>query len=133
MLSPASKVKNKLGVPEFQIIASFNKPDQAQSEYKNRWQIESAFKALKFSGFNIEDTHLTDIDRLNKLFALVLVAFVWAYKAGIFLQSLIPVKIKKQGRKAQSIFKYGLNYIANILFSNDIDNFRMCGKFLSCT
>ena len=32
------------------------------------------------SGFNIEDTHLTDIDRINKLYALVLVAFVLAYK-----------------------------------------------------
>jgi hypothetical protein len=40
--------------------------------------------ALKTTGFNIEDTHLTDIDRINKLFALVLIAFVWAYKVGIF-------------------------------------------------
>ena len=39
----ASKVKNRKGVPELQIIVSFNKPDQAQSLYKERWQIESAF------------------------------------------------------------------------------------------
>jgi hypothetical protein len=129
----ASKVKNKLGIPEFQIIASFNKPDQAQSIYKERWQIESAFKALKSSGFNIEDTHLADIDRLSKLFALVLVAFVWAYKAGIFLDSQTPIKIKNHGRKAKSIFKYGLTYLSNILFSNNIETFKECCKFLSCT
>jgi len=41
----ASKVKNKKGVPEFQIIVSFNKPEQAQSIYKERWQIETAFYA----------------------------------------------------------------------------------------
>jgi IS4 transposase len=70
----ASKVKSKFSIQEFQIIALFNKPDQAQSIYKERWQIESAFKALKSSGFNIEDTHLSDVDRLSKLFALVLVA-----------------------------------------------------------
>lgn len=116
----ASKVKNKLGIPEFQIIASFNKPDQAQSIYKERWQIESAFKALKSCGFNIEDTHLTDIDRLGKIFALVLVAFVWVYKAGIFLDSQVPIKIKNHGRKTKGIFKYGLTYLAKILFSNNI-------------
>jgi len=129
----ASKIKNKQGVPELQIIVSFNKPDEAQSLYKERWQIETAFKALKTSGFNIEDTHLTDIDRINKLFALVLVAFVWAYKAGIFLNALYPIKIKKHGRRAKSLFKYGLTYIASVLFYNDIDDFIECCKFLSCT
>jgi len=129
----ASKVKNKQGLPELQIIVSFNKPDEAQSLYKERWQIETAFKALKTSGFNIEDTHLTDIDRIEKLFALVLVAFVWAYKIGIFLNSLCPIKIKKHGRRAQSLFKYGLTYLSNILYSNDIDKFINCCKFLSCT
>lgn len=129
----ASKIKNKLGIPELQIIASFNKPDLAQSTYKERWQIESAFRALKSSGFNIEDTHLTDIDRLKKLFALVLVAFVWAYKAGIFLNSEVPIKLKSHGRRAKSIFKHGLNYLAKVLFSNNIESFIECCKFLSCT
>jgi hypothetical protein len=129
----ASKIKNRLGVPELQIIVSFNKPDESQSVYKERWQIESAFKALKTSGFNVEDTHLTDIDRIHKLFALVLVAFVWAYKTGIYLDSLCPIKIKKHGRKAKSLFKYGLVYLANALFSNNLDKFIECCKFLSCT
>jgi hypothetical protein len=129
----ASKVKNKRGVPELQVIASFNKPDEAQTLYKERWQIESAFKALKTSGFNIEDTHLTELDRVNKLFALVLIAFVWAYKIGIYLNELCPIKIKKHGRKAKSIFKYGLTYLSKMLFSNDIDKYYECCKFLSCT
>lgn len=128
-----SKVKNKQGVPELQIIVSFNKPDQAQSLYKERWQIETAFKALKSSGFNIEDTHLKDIDRINKLFAIVIVAFVWAYKIGIYLNTISPIKVKKHGRKAKSLFKYGLTYLANVLFSNDIVKFEKCCIFLSCT
>jgi len=128
-----SKVKNKKGVPELQVIVSFNKPDDAQSLYKERWQIETAFRALKTSGFNIEDTHLTDLDRISRLFSLVLVAFVWAYKVGIYIDSIRPIKIKKHGRKAKSLFKYGLTYLANVLFSNDIDKFKECCKFLSCT
>jgi hypothetical protein len=43
---------------------------------------------------------LTDIERIHKLFALALVSFVWAYKEGIYLNSLCPIKIKKHGRKA---------------------------------
>jgi hypothetical protein len=129
----ASKVKNKKGVPELQIIASFNKPDEANAYYKERWQIETAFRALKTSGFNIEDTHLTDIERINKLFALVLVAFIWSYKIGVFLNDICPIKIKKHGRRAKSLFKYGLTHLSNVLFSNDINEFTNCCKFLSCT
>jgi hypothetical protein len=129
----ASKIKNKQGVPELQIIVSFNKPQQAQSSYKERWQIETAFRGLKTSGFNIEDAHLTDINRINKLFALVIIAFVWAYKAGIYLDSICPIVIKKHGRRAKSLFKYGLTYLANALFSDDIDRFIFCSNFLSCT
>jgi len=32
----AFKVKNKQGIPELHIIVSFNKPDEAQSAYKER-------------------------------------------------------------------------------------------------
>ena len=128
-----SRVINRQNAPELQIIVSFNKPANAQTLYKERWQIESAFKALKTSGFNIEDTHLTDIERISKLLALVLIAFAWVYKAGIYLDGLRPIKIKNHGRRAKSLFKYGLNFIANLLFSNDIDKFNQCCKFLSCT
>lgn len=63
----ASKVLNNKGIVELQLIVSFSKPEDAQELYKERWQIETAFKALKTSGFNIEDTHLTDVDRIEKL------------------------------------------------------------------
>lgn len=130
----ASKVRNKEGKPELQVVVSFNKPENAMEIYKERWQIETAFRALKTSGFNIEDTHLTDIERIEKLFALVMVAFTWAYLAGDYLNKYIkPIQIKKHGNKAKSLLKYGLTYIASVLlnayFQDDIDIF----KFLSCT
>lgn len=81
----ASKVRNKEGKPELQVVVSFNKPENAMEIYKERWQIETAFRALKTSGFNIEDTHLTDIERIEKLFVLVMVAFTWAYLVGDYL------------------------------------------------
>jgi len=60
----ASKVKNKIGIPEFQIIISFNKPETAQLAYKDRWQIETAFRALKSSGFNTCTTYEVRVSKI---------------------------------------------------------------------
>jgi hypothetical protein len=130
----ASKIKNKQGKPELQIIVSFNDPQNAQAIYKERWQIETAFRALKSSGFNIEDTHLSDMDRIEKLFSIVIMAFTWSYLIGIYLHKNVkPIRVMKHGHRAQSFFKYGLTYIAlvllNPLFHDDINIFQ----FLSCT
>jgi hypothetical protein len=130
----ASKTKNKEGVPEFQIIISFNKPQYAQQLYKERWQIETAFRALKSSGFNIEDTHLFDLFRIEKMFSVVMVAFAWAYVVGVFAnQNVKAIRILKHGNRAKSLFKYGLEIITAVLlnpyYKIEFDVF----KFLSCT
>ena len=95
----ASKVKGKDGKPELQIIISFNQPQHAQTAYKERWQIETAFRGLKSSGFNIENTHLNDLERIEKLFTIVMLTFVWAYVVGVFVnENIKPVRILKNGR-----------------------------------
>ena len=118
---------------DFLIVVSFNKPEQAQDYYKQRWQIEMCFKALKSRGFDIEKTHLKDIERIQKLLLLVLIAFVWCYKVGIFLHQKIPIIIKAHGRKAKSIFKYGLNYIMKVLLNANNQHNIDISEFLSCT
>ncbi|MBJ7883023.1 IS4 family transposase [Gelidibacter salicanalis] len=127
------KLANRQAGQDFLIIVSFNKPEKAQQDYKQRWQIEMCFKAMKSSGFDIERTHLQDVQRIEKLILLVMIAFVWCYKVGIHLHLIKPIIIKKHGRKAKSIFKYGLSFLANVLLNSenqkDIDVF--C--FLSCT
>lgn len=123
----------KLTKGEFLIIISFNKPEQAREDYKQRWQIEMCFKAMKSSGFDIEKTHLTKIERIEKLVLLVMIAFVWCYKVGIYLHKLKPIKVKKHGRKAKSIFKNGLDHVANCLLNSINQNFTEITAFLSCT
>jgi transposase len=61
---------------DFLIIVSFNKPENTQEEYQKRWQIEMCFKAMKSSGFDIEKTYLQDIQRIEKLILLVMIAFI---------------------------------------------------------
>ncbi len=102
--------------------------------YKKRWQIETLFKAFKSSGFNIENTHVTDQKRLEKLFMIVMIALVWCYKVGDFAdQNIKAIKIKKHQRKAISVFKYGLNYLNNVLL-NTLNKLNInVLLFLSCT
>lgn len=119
----------------FLIIVSFNKPEYAKENYAKRWQIETCIKAMKTSGFNIEKTHLNQIDRVEKLLLLVMIAFVWSYKVGIYLNAQVrKIEVKAHGRKAKSIFKYGLDYICQVLLNpNNKEKRREIFKFLSCT
>lgn len=129
-----TKTIDRDGKMEFLIIVSFNKPQQAMEYYKQRWQIETLFRGLKSSGFNIESTHVTDLDRLEKLFSLTMVAFVWCYKVGDYLDDNVKrIIIKKHGRRAVSVFKYGLDYLSKFLFTgvNRLENNLFF--FLSCT
>jgi hypothetical protein len=130
----ASKVKSKTGQPELQIVIAFNRPQNAQQFYKERWQIETAFRGLKSGGFNIENTHLTELCRIEKLFSMVMLAFAWAYVVGVHVNNHVkPIRMLKHGYRAKSLFKYGLDFIATFLLNSmavvDIDIF----KFLSCT
>lgn len=63
---------------EFVIIATYSYDPQTLTVYKYRWQIETMFSALKTSGFNLEDTHLNDLERISKLLSLLCIAFIWA-------------------------------------------------------
>ncbi len=48
-------------------------------------------------------------NRIEKWTLLVMIAFVWCYKTGIFIyENVKKIKIK-HGRKANSIFKCGLS------------------------
>jgi len=119
---------------EYVIVASYCFDPLALENYKKRWQIESMFKAFKSSGFNLESTHLSDLDRISKMLSLISVAFVWAYLSGIYLNDNHKlIRIKKHGRKQYSFFKYGLIFLANAFLNNDFCTIANFFKFLSCT
>jgi hypothetical protein len=128
------KTLNRDGKIEYVIIATYSYDPNTMTKYKDRWQIETMFRALKTSGFNLEDTHLNNIDRISKLLCLLCIAFIWAYLTGIYRhQNIQPIKIKKHGRRAYSFFKYGLVFIAHALLSFIIPDIETIVKILSCT
>ena len=76
------------------------------------------FKGLKSSGFNIEDTHMVHINRIEQLFGVVIIAYTWAYLVGIAANLKVKaIRTLNNGRRAISLVKYGLNFIANPLFN----------------
>jgi hypothetical protein len=121
---------------EYLVIASYNNQGQSVDCYKKRWQIETMFKAFKTNAYNMEDTHLKDDERINKLLVIISIAFFWAYKAGVQKDETKPIKIKKHGRKAYSFFKYGLSALRDLLLngkSREKSQLKSFLKILSCT
>ena len=100
---------------EYLILATDKNAEEALEEYKKRQGIETLFQCLKGRGHNFEDTHMTFPDRIDKQIALLAVAFSWCHATGEWCHSQKPIKIKKHGRKAVSIFRPGLDHIGRIL------------------
>ena len=113
---------------EFLIVASNEKGRQSLEDYKKRWGIEVLFAALKSRGFDLEQTHLIHIERIEKLFALLAIAFTWAHLVGEWIAKTQPLKIKKHGRKEQSLFRYGLDHLQYVLLNiqDHIQQFCKC-------
>ena len=111
------RLYSRKGRPDSLIVVSFNRPDRALEQYKERWEIGMRLKVFKSSGFDIERTHLQDMHRIQKLVPLFMEAFVWYYKVGICLHQIGRIGVKKDRRMAKSIFKYGPDHIASALLN----------------
>jgi hypothetical protein len=130
----ATRVKAKGGRTELMLIASFGTDRCPFANYRERWQVETMFKAMKSSGFNINKTHLMHRDRIENLLKLVMIAYCWCSHVGAYLHLCVkPIKVKKDGRWRVSIFRYGLDHIVQELRT---DNYRLIFndlEILSCT
>lgn len=81
------------------------------ASYGRRWSIECLFKNLKSLGFRLEDTHMTDARHLERLICVLAILFVWAVKMG----EGQPIKVKKHGRRARSVFRVGISRLIELL------------------
>lgn len=111
----------KINSKEWLIIISDHRLSKAPQYYRLRWGIEVFFGACKSRGFNLEDTHVTDVNRLSNLIYLMAIAFCWSLKTGesiIQKGYQIPIKYLKNRRtKLFSIFRLGLDYLKERLLN----------------
>jgi len=131
-----SGIKSK---KEYCVVISNKNNINSLKKYQIRWTIENMFFAFKTRGFNFEDTHMTDIEKIEKLLVLVSIAYCWCVLIGLWLCEQIKITIKIHGRKQKSIFRCGFDYLTNIfrkLLVGTIYNileFNEVAYILSCT
>ncbi len=58
---------------------------------------------------------MTRPDRLERLFGLVILAWVSCLQVGVWLQAQVPIKVKAHGRSAMSLVRYGAERLCNAL------------------
>lgn len=110
----------KDGKTEYLIVASGEQNKDAIEEYKVRWQIETMFGCLKSRGFNFEETHLTQPEKIAKLMMLLALGLCLAMLMGEFQVEItkhVKMKLKKNYRYAKSLFRIGLDTLQNLLFN----------------
>jgi len=119
---------------ELMIVATNQPPKTAIAIYLRRWEIETLFCSLKSKGWQLENTHITDIKRLEKLVALLAVAFVWAHRIGEFEAKQKPIpwkKLRRQKRPQNSFFRLGLDSLRDLITSFNM-SYRKFKKYLKC-
>jgi hypothetical protein len=116
----------------FLILATWGvDPEKASTFYRKRWSIETMFAALKSRGFRLEETHVTEPDRVNRLIGLLALAFTWARLVGELRASRDgPPPRKSHGRRQWSVFRYGLDALTRLL-TTDASKDRVFFAYLS--
>lgn len=124
-------VATRLSTGELLILVTPSNPELALTRYRKRWEIEVLFSCLKKRGFNFENTHLIDIDRIGNLMFVLTLTFIWAYLQGEIIVKEKVVKLKKHGYPEKSIFRIGLEFIASAIFQVSLSSKRIKESILT--
>ncbi|MBZ9716185.1 IS4 family transposase [Deinococcus multiflagellatus] len=83
--------------------------------YKQRWSIECTFSSFKKRGFDLERTGMTERSRLERLFGLVTLAWMFCLRLGVWLSQTCPIPVLKHGRRAVSLVRHGAQHLVDAL------------------
>lgn len=111
----ASKRIAKGRDPFLAVVSNRFQGREALELYSLRWGIETFFSHLKKRGFRFEDTHLTKRARIEKLVAVLGVAFTLCHRWGCIREQREGKKIKKHGYRARSVFRLGLESLHKMM------------------
>ena len=102
------------GRSEYLVVIS-NQAGDLLEDYRLRWKIETLFQAFKGRGFEVESSRLTDPVRWGAFLGFLSLALCWCLRVGLFLEHLEPMRLKKHGRPAVSLFHRGLSELQALL------------------
>lgn len=83
--------------------------------YRFRWFMECTFGSFKSRGFDLERTGITRPERFERLFGLVILAWLSCLRIGVWLAEVKPIKVLKHDRKAVSFVQHGCERFQNAL------------------
>lgn len=80
------------------LVVVSNRPMDKETinTYRQRWEIETMFGALKSRGFNFEESKISEEHKVEKLMALLSLSFIWSILAGEYRQEQSPIALKKK-------------------------------------
>ena len=105
------------------IVVATKKPETMIEDYYKRWSIETLFGCLKSRGFDLESTHMTDLDRMDKLMGILTLAFTWCLIVGYWQYgdaNFLP--LNKHWRPAKALFRLGLDMLRRVLKNSGSKN-----------
>ncbi|MDP0563646.1 MAG: outer membrane protein transport protein [Candidatus Endonucleobacter sp. (ex Gigantidas childressi)] len=101
------------------IVVATKQPGSIIDDYSKRWSIETMFGNLKSRGFDLESTHMTNLDRMDKLMELLTITVVWCLLVGHWCYgSASQLPLNKYYRPAKSLFRLGLDRLRRVLKNN---------------
>lgn len=111
-----ASVEYAKGAREPMVVVSNRQFPNPLKLYRWRWGIETLFECLKSRGFRMEETHMVQPEKIEKLLFALAIAVCWIHKTGELQARKSHIILKKHGRKAKSIFRVGLDLMRRALF-----------------
>jgi Transposase DDE domain len=111
-----ASVEYAKGAREPMLVVSNKQFSNPLKLYRWRWGIETLFECLKSRGFRMEETHMVQPSKIEKLLFVLAIAVCWVHKTGELQTRRCPIVMKKHGRKGKSIFRVGLDLMRRALF-----------------
>ena len=100
------------------VVLVYHNVENPLNAYLQRWNIEICFRNLKSSGFNIEESHVTEPKRIVCLLNIVSLVFALTVKLGTLLEFKKTRKIKKHGYKEKGLIKFTLDILKDFILKS---------------
>jgi hypothetical protein len=101
------------------LATNLSDPDEVLRLYRCRMWTEEMFGDLKGNGFDLEATHLRDLDKLNRLTLAVCLLYVRLVALGVDLTKLgYASQVDRTDRRDLSYFRRGFDFLKRCLKLN---------------
>lgn len=100
------------------IATNTGNPGRAFNMYRHRWGIECLFADTKSRGLNLEDTHVTNPEKLDTILCLVTLAIAWGHKCAAAIKGRASIPRKTHGRLEKSWFRIGFDQLRSWLVTD---------------